>query len=267
MARIVFDITGQGYGHLSQIGPVIKEVRALSPQTTIIVGSHFPEEALTRFAGAPIERRLPPPEASVVTVGPMRFDSQATIATYRELHSDFPALVRSEASRLALVKPDLLVAASSYVSLAAASRLEIPTVALGSFSWLDAFEAYCSEMPEAGRIAAEIEAAYGSATIFLHPRPHVAPRFANALSIGPIGRIGLDLRAEVRRLIGVPRTCGLRWFLSAAFRIRIRSRFHRRPTCIGFCKAAAPWTDRTMSPISPPCLTPSSTCWRRWTWS
>lgn len=201
---IVFDVSGHGFGHLAQVTPVIQELIARIPDIRIVVRSALPSSIIRSFLGADIETAAAPPEITLVMRGPSIVDSMATADDYRRLHAKWDELLNQEASRLAVLKPTVLVADVPYLSLAAAKRIGIPAVALCSLNWLDIYRAYCGFRPEAPAILQTIRAAYQAADIFLQPQPHMPMSdLLNRRSIGPIGRIGSNRREEICKALDV----------------------------------------------------------------
>ena len=204
MPHLIVDISGHGFGHAGQVIPVVRDLFAALPDVQVTLRSAVPRDVLARHVGRDLPVAAPPADIGLAMTGPMDVDVPASAAAYAALHADFPAVVAREAERLAALAPDLLLADVPYSSIAAAARIGVPAVALCSLNWLDAYQAYCADRPEAGRIAADIRAAYAAARLFLQPRPHTAMReLANTRSIPPICRIGTDRRADLRARLGV----------------------------------------------------------------
>jgi hypothetical protein len=67
-------------------------------------------------------------------------------------HSDWEERVSVAAATLASLKPSLLLSNIPYLSLAAARRAEVPSVAFSSLNWADIFNPCCGHLPEAPRI-------------------------------------------------------------------------------------------------------------------
>lgn len=205
MQTVVFDVSSHGLGHLGQIAPVVQTLMALFPATRVVVRSAHPDDIVHDFIGLPIEFDQPPPEAMLISPDPITIDTAASAAAYRELHLMWDEHLDRETARLAALSPQALVADVSYLSLAAAERLGIPSLALCSINWLDLYRAYCGPTHDE-LILRTIKSAYQSAKLFLQPRPHI-PMFdlCNRRSIGPIARVGRRRREELRKLLGITR--------------------------------------------------------------
>jgi len=199
--RIVVDVSGHGFGHLSQTTTVIAALRARHPDVRVILRTACASEVVADFAGETIECAPLPPEPSLLMKGPLAVDREASDAAYRDFHAKWDERVSARAEAIAALRPDLLVSNVPYVSLAAAARMSIPAVALCCLNWLDLRAAYCAH---GDAIAETIEAAYQSAAAFLQPAPHMPMAgLRNRRSIGPIGRKGSERGAEIRARLGL----------------------------------------------------------------
>jgi hypothetical protein len=169
------------------------------------VRTAHPDHIVRDFMGFSVELDAPPPEAVLVSQDPSVIDTAASAAAYRELHRRWEEYLDRETVRLAAVSPAALVADVPYLSLAAAERLGIPSLAFCSLNWLDIYRAYCGP-PYEDLIIRTIEKAYQSAKLFLQPRPHMPMLgLGNRWPIGPVARIGRRRKEELRSRLGITR--------------------------------------------------------------
>jgi hypothetical protein len=202
---VVFDVSSHGLGHLGQIAPVIQKLRALFPAVRLVVRTAHPSHLVHDFIGPSIELDAPAPEAMPVSPDPSTIDTNASAAAYRELHGRWDEHLDRETTRLAAVSPTALVADVPYLSLAAAERLGIPSLAFCSLNWLDLYRAYCGPTRD-DLIIRTIENAYHSARLFLQPLPHMPMHgLHNRRPIGPVARIGRRRNEELRSRLGITR--------------------------------------------------------------
>jgi hypothetical protein len=202
--KIVFDVSGHGFGHLAQVGPVIRRLAQRCRDVEIIVRADHAPDLVASFVGAAIRVLPASPQPTLVMRGPLDVDRQATARCYRAFHADWDGQVRREAAILADLDLDLLVSDAPYLGLAAAARLAKPALGLCSLNWLDLFRAYCAIGPAEARIADEIAAAYGAVVTFLQPAPHMPmPDLPHRTPIGPIARLGRNRAADIRARLGL----------------------------------------------------------------
>jgi len=202
---VVFDVSSHGLGHLGQIAPVVQTLRALFPAARLVVRTAHPNHIVHDFMGFSVELDAPPPEAVLVSQDPSLIDTAASAAAYHELHRGWEEHLDRETARLAAVSPAVLVADVPYLSLAAAERLGIPSLAFCSLNWLDIYRACCGPTHD-DLIIRTIEKAYQSAKFFLQPRPHMPMLgLCNRRPIGPVARIGRRREEELRSQLGIAR--------------------------------------------------------------
>jgi hypothetical protein len=187
--RILADISGHGLGHLSQIAPVLVELRRRLPAMELLVRSAFDADYLQAFLRQDLVALDPAPEVGLVMRSPSVPDVDASWDAYRRLHRDWPAVVRREAEIVRAHHVNLLVGDVPYAGIVAASAAGIPAIAVCSLHWGEIIRAYFSSYPEAARIAGEIERAYGEAARFFVPAPRRRlPDLGNQESVGLLAR-------------------------------------------------------------------------------
>lgn len=197
-------VTAHGYGHATQVGVVVRALRARLPDLRITVRSALPDALLHRAMGGPIELIPTAADPGMAMASAFEVLVEESAAAYAALHADWPERVAREAAHLAALAPDLVLADVPYLPLAAAARARIPAIALCSLNWADLYRHYCGHRPEAARIHAEIHAAYAAAEMFLVPEPGMPmPDLPNTRRIGPCAALGRDRRAELDRRLGL----------------------------------------------------------------
>lgn len=194
---LLLALTGHGYGHAAQTAPVIQALRHLVPDLRLQVRSLLAPDLLAQFFGPIDGFSRPAGDFGVAMLSPLDADVPETARRYAELHADYPALVAREAVELAKLGVDLVLANISYLTLAGARQAGIPSLGMGSFSWLETYLGYCADRPEAAGIAAQIRESYRAADGFLGLTPHLATTEWPVQLVGPVARLG---RAQPDRL-------------------------------------------------------------------
>lgn len=202
--HVLLDLSFHGFGHISQSAPVIDELIKRMPGLRLTVRSGAPGNILrSRFESA-FEHVNESFDFGIVMNNAIEVNASATAEKYAAFHRDWEKRVEAEASRLASLSPDLVVCNVPYLTLAAASRAGIASVAFCSLNWADLYRHYCSEAEGSEIILNEIQAAYGSATAFLKIEPCMPmPDLVSARSVGPVARLGRDRRAEIKNRLGL----------------------------------------------------------------
>ncbi len=205
-ARLVLDISGHGFGHLSQISPVVRAVRQRVPSLDIVVRSALSRERLEASLGPIAAAVEPAPEVGLVMAGPHVADVAATRRGYVRLHSTLAEVAADQGACLQALGADALLTDVAYTGLLGAARLGLPSVALCSLHWGEVVASYLGEDAEARRIRAEIASAYETARVFIVPAPRRSlPGLFRTLSVGPLVRTwGRNRADEIAAIAGCP---------------------------------------------------------------
>lgn len=204
MKHLLVDISGHGYGHVSQTAPVVNALVERIPKLQVTVRCDAPEALLRQrlkvdFDHLPLGFDFGMKMASAVEVLP-----EASHAAYRELHLNWAERVADEAARMAILQPDLLLANVPYLSLAAAQQAGIPAVALCSLNWADIYHHYCQALEGADVIHRQMLDGYSSAKAFLRIRPAMPMAdLPNLRSIGSIATPGRYRHFELAEKLGL----------------------------------------------------------------
>jgi hypothetical protein len=195
-------LSPHGYGHAAMTAPVVAELRRRRPGLRLTIQTALPRSYLdTRYAEFDHVDQVP--DIGFRMHSATEIDLEASAAFYRELHADFPAIIRREAARLRAAKPDLVLANVPYVTIAAAAEAGIPVVGYSSINWADMVDHYLGDRPDCRALRADIHAAYAKASAFLRPTPAQAMTLPNIREIGPVAVKGTPRRAEVQERLGL----------------------------------------------------------------
>jgi hypothetical protein len=131
-------------------------------------------------------------------------DVEASARAYANLHGHWRERVDEESAVLTALAPDVILSNIPYLTLAAAEQCGIPAIALCSLNWADIYRHYCGNRPEADSIHAQILAGYRSANMFIRPTPGMPMEdLPGRHAVGPIARVGVDRRDQIRRTLNV----------------------------------------------------------------
>jgi hypothetical protein len=197
-------ISAHGYGHLAQTAPVLNALRAQLPALQLTVRCGLPQEVLARRIAGPFVHQQAEDDFGMVMHDALEVDVGASAARYAAFHHDWERRVATVARELEQAAPDLILADIPYLTLAAAARAGIPAVAMCCLNWADIYGYYCHALPEAGRIRAQMLAAYNSAAVFLRTEPAMPmPGLDNLHDIGPLALTGNARREEIDARCGL----------------------------------------------------------------
>ncbi len=204
MSHLLVDLSYHGFGHIAQAAPVVNALAERVPGLRVTLRSGVPYGVLAQRFHCNftlISRAL---DFGMEMVDALAVNVEESAAAYRNFHRDWKGRVAREAEDMAALAPDLLFANVPYLSLAAAARAGIPSVAMCSLNWADIYAHYCHDRPEASEIHSQMLAAYNSATCFLRPLPAMPmENLANRRAIGPIAKLGRNRRAELDVRLGI----------------------------------------------------------------
>ena len=202
--RLLVDISPHGYGHLSQIAPVVNELRRRLPSLELLIRTTVPRKQVASRVEGAFAYLEHAPDFGMEMASALEVRAEASFRRYQALHQDWDAVVAREARAVARLAPDLLLGNVPYLSLAAARAAGVPAVALCSLNWADIFWHYCRGFSGADAIYAQMQEAYRSAELFLQPRPHMPMGWLdNRRSIAPIALRGQCRREELDARFGL----------------------------------------------------------------
>ncbi|MDK9704502.1 MAG: hypothetical protein OEL20_15320 [Sulfuritalea sp.] len=196
------DISAHGLGHLAQTAPVLDALSSLAPNVRLTVRSALPREQLARRIGAEFEHIREARDFGFAMHNAVDIDLAASAQRYREFHADWPQRVAAEATWLRRHQVDALLSNVAYLPLAAAAEVRIPAAGLCSLNWADLFAHYFGNEPWAGKIHAQMLAAYNGVQGFLRVTPGLPMAdLQQRHDIAPIAQLGRRDRARVAQLL------------------------------------------------------------------
>lgn len=208
------DISAHGLGHLAQTAPVLDALSSLAPNVRLTVRSALPREQLARRIGAEFEHIREARDFGFAMHNAVDIDLAASAQRYREFHAGWPQRVAAEAAWLREHGVDALLSNIAYLPLAAAAEAGIPAAGLCSLNWADLFAHYFGAEPWAGKIHAQLLAAYNGVQGFLRVTPGLPMAdLQQRHDIAPIAQLGRRDRARVAQLLDLDPN--QRWVLLA----------------------------------------------------
>jgi L-arabinokinase len=208
--RLVFYISGHGFGHATRSVAVIDDILHQRPCYRIVVRSSVPAGFLTSAGRASVDVQHAETDTGVVQIDSLRLDEAETARRAAAFYRDFQARVSAEAAILRTLAPAAVVGDIPPLAFAAAHEAGVPSIALGNFTWDWIYAAYPKFDSLAPGTLAIIRNAYSRARTALRlpfaggfePMKHVTrdvplvarhsrlgrPRVRNALDL-PEGRV------------------------------------------------------------------------------
>lgn len=232
MPHLVVYISGHGFGHIAQTGPVLDALRQLQPALRLTVVSGAPEFKLRQRIGGDFALVPRAADFGFVMSDAFRIDRAASAAAYRDFHAGWEERVAAEADFLQGLDADLLLSNVAYLPLAAAERLGLPAYAMSSLNWADLFAHEFAGETWAPPLHGQMLAAYRSARTFFRLAPAMAmPDLSQARPVDPVARLGTRQDGLLRQVLGVGQ--GTRLVLAALGGIATRLPAQTWPTIPG----------------------------------
>ena len=206
--RIVFYVSGHGFGHTSRAIEVIHALLRARPEAHIVVKTAAPLRLFARTLHGRCELVELQCDAGMVQIDSLNIDTAASIRQAVEFQTRVPALIATEAAYLRESGARVAIGDIPPLAAAAAHAAGIPSVAIGNFTWDWIYESYRDQA--AFELAREIRALYRHATIAL--RLPMAGGFAGLESITRdipfIARHSPRTQDDVRDALGLPPRAG-----------------------------------------------------------
>ncbi len=201
---ILVALSSHGFGHLGQITPIIRGLKAIRPDIKWVVRSQLPKFKLLEKLGTDIEIQSAFLDIGMVQKNALTIDFDQTALKYKQFHSQWDNRLNAEIDALRSINPDLVLVNIPYLTLAAAQKLDIPNIAYCSLNWAELYQEFFKENPEAQCITQQMLSAYNQASCFIQPAPAMnMPGITNGVPIGPVAQIGNNIREQLNQQIGI----------------------------------------------------------------
>ena len=202
--RIVFYVSGHGFGHTSRTIEVIHALLRARPEAHIVVKTAAPLRLFARTLLGRCELMELQCDAGMVQVDSLRVDAAASLRQAVEFQTRAATLIATEAAYLRESGARVAVADIPPFAAAAARAAGIPSVVIGNFTWDWIYEGYRDE--GAIEVARDIRALYRHATVAL--RLPMSGGFSGlepiTRDIAFIARRSERAQDEVRGALGLP---------------------------------------------------------------
>ncbi|MDF0667898.1 MAG: hypothetical protein P0119_17790 [Nitrospira sp.] len=198
-------ISGHGFGHAAQVVPVLNALGRLVPNLRVLLRTTVPTTFFVDRLTIPWEMSPVQQDVGCVQDGPMTIDMEATWDEHQRFHRTWDDRLRTEVAAMLVAHPDMVLADTPYLALAAGKLAAIPSVALVSFTWDLVLSQYVAPSSiDARPIIQAIRHAYGQADLALRitPSPKMAG-FSRFVDIGPIAEPAPPARKQLAGLLSL----------------------------------------------------------------
>lgn len=204
--KILFYISGHGFGHASRVTEVIRVLVEKRPDIRIVIKSSAPDWFFKERIPAEFEHDRTAFDTGVVQSDSLNLDPLLTLKKYSDFRQGQSRLLRKELMAFRRRPPWLIVGDIPSFAFRLANRLRVPSIALGNFSWDWIYEPYTETYPRYAGLVDAIREEYGAAGLLLR-LPFSAPMkaFGRKKDIPLIARASEFSREEARARLGLPR--------------------------------------------------------------
>ncbi|MBF0381148.1 MAG: hypothetical protein HQL69_09025 [Magnetococcales bacterium] len=172
--RIWCAVSGHGFGHFSQVYPILNQLIQDITDLEITVAGSIPQRLLDKYIEQPCIHVAQQQDVGLVQPDPLQVDLTATARQLRNLHNNWQQRVSKEMAAIKSFAADLVLADIPYLPIEAAFNLGIPSVAVASLSWDHVTAAYfdmTEKEPSSWRD--QMVEAYAKTTLALLPEPAI----------------------------------------------------------------------------------------------
>ena len=181
-------ISAHGFGHAAQVVPVLNALGRKIPGLrailrTTVPASFFQNRLAISWELSPIQQ-----DVGCIQQGPLTIDVDATWREHARFHATWDDRIQAEVEAMSRARPNLVLADTPYLAIAAGAKAGLPTVGLVSFTWDLVLSGLSAPLDIDGQtLIRAIRQAYARADLALRimPSPHM-DIFEPLVDIGPI---------------------------------------------------------------------------------
>lgn len=198
-------ISAHGFGHAAQVVPVLNALGRLMPGLRVLLRTTVPASFFHNRLGIPWEISAVQQDVGCVQNGPLIIDMEATWLEHARFHATWGERIQVEVEAMRTVRPDVVLADTPYLALAAGAEAAIPTVALVNLTW----DLILSEFPAPRHIdhrllLRSMGQAYARADLALRMTPALKmENFGRIIDIGPIAEPASAAREQLANILGL----------------------------------------------------------------
>lgn len=204
MPRLLVALTSHGYGHLSQVAPVIRAMKDEDPDLDIALQSDLDPVVIREWLGTDCRVIPVAPDVGMRMCGPLSVDWGASFKAYERFYEQRLLHEQVQQRILSGFEPDLVLADVPWLPLRVAEEMGIPAVGLCSLTWYDILNEGPAGSQVLGACLDWMRNCYWSADMFLQPMPSMPMDWLpQSRTVGPLARRGNDLGKNLRRALGL----------------------------------------------------------------
>ena len=202
--KILFYISGHGFGHACRVIEVIKALHKLEPTIYPIIKTSAPLWLFQMNLKSPYQYFCQDNDIGVVQPNGLHLDKRATLAKWKTFLEQKEGLVSEEISLIKRENISLVAGDIPPLAFDIAYQAAIPGLALGNFSWDWILKPYVQEYPEYRSVISILEGAYSKAhTLLRLPFHGDMSCFKRIVDIPLIARRSLADPHKIKQRLGI----------------------------------------------------------------
>lgn len=198
-------VSAHGFGHAAQVVPVLNALGRLVPDLRIILRTTVPASFFNDRLVIPWELSAVQQDVGCIQDGPLTIDVEETWREHERFHATWTGRIQHEVTAMKAARPDVVLADTPYLALAAGKAAAIPTVALVSITWDLVLSEYVAPPPiYRSALLHVIRQSYAQADVALRMIP--APKidiFQRIIDIGPIAEPSASARDQLATVLAL----------------------------------------------------------------
>ena len=196
-------ISAHGFGHAAQMVPVLNALGGLVPDLRVLLRTTVSPTFFKDRLFVPWEIHPVQQDVGCIQQDPLTIDIEATWHNHQDFHRSWDERLQIEVHAMRAAQPNLVLADTSYLALAAGKAAAIPSIALMNFTW----DLVLAEYPapagiDRSALLQTIRQQYEKADLALRITPApVIESFPNQIAIQPIAEPAVQARQELATIL------------------------------------------------------------------
>jgi hypothetical protein len=178
--KVLFYVTGHGYGHATRNAAVMNALVARRPDVTLYARTEAPEWVFQNSVSAPVRYEKVRVDSGMVEKDLLAQDPAATLARAQQVFADAGRIVRDEAEFVRRNEIQVIVSDIPPLASAIGRAAGVPVLAMGNFSWDYIYAPFAERFPGFLPVIEAIRDCYASTDLLLRlpwsPEMEVFPR-------------------------------------------------------------------------------------------
>ena len=205
MPTIWCAISGHGFGHASQVVPVLNQLGRHVPGLTAILRTTVSSSFFQERLAIPWSLQSVQQDVGCVQLGPLQIDVPATWERYRQFHATWERRLAAETTAIRAAAPRMILADPPYLAISAGKQAGIPSVLLANLTWSEVLRSLDDSASEHESLLESIRRSYGEADMALRIAPGLPlSDIPKVFDIGPIAEPAQSQRDQLRSCLGIP---------------------------------------------------------------